>query len=76
MGLPLTVSPNFETQECQWSWGEVPLEPNDDPSFPKGCLVGCPTRSEIKLSRQKDQDQSSSSSVSISVNNNLCDSYR
>ena len=21
LGVPLTVSPNFETQECQWSFG-------------------------------------------------------
>lgn len=43
LGLPLTVSPNFATQECQWSWGEVPLPPAEDPSFPEGCLVDCPT---------------------------------
>ena len=23
LGLPLTVTPNFATQECQWSFGEV-----------------------------------------------------
>ena len=44
LGLPLTVSPNFVTQECQWSFGEVPLPPEEDPSFPKGCLVGCDSR--------------------------------
>ena len=44
LGLPLTVSPNFVTQECQWSFGEEPLPPSEDPSFPKGCLVGCDSR--------------------------------
>jgi Beta-carotene isomerase D27-like, C-terminal len=44
LGLPLTVSPNFVTQECQWSFGEEPLPPIKDPSFPKGCLVGCESR--------------------------------
>jgi beta-carotene isomerase len=44
LGLPLTVSPNFITQECQWSFGQVPLPPEDDPSFPRGCLVGCESR--------------------------------
>jgi hypothetical protein len=44
LGLSLTVSPNFVTQECQWSFGEVPLPPSQDPSFPKGCLVGCESR--------------------------------
>ncbi len=47
LGLDLTVSPNFATQECQWSFGEVPLKPEDDPSFPKGCIVGCGSREEM-----------------------------
>jgi hypothetical protein len=47
LGLALTVSPNFETQECQWSFGETPLTPSEDPSFPKGCLVGCESRKAL-----------------------------
>lgn len=47
LGLPLTVSPNFVTQECQWSFGEVPLPPAEDPSFPKGCLSGCVSRKSL-----------------------------
>lgn len=47
LGLPLTVSPNFETQECQWSFGEVPLPVEDDPSLPAGCLAGCPSRKAL-----------------------------
>jgi hypothetical protein len=48
LGLPLTVSPNFVTQECQWSFGQVPVPPEDDPSFPKGCLVGCESRKLVQ----------------------------
>ncbi|KAL7526050.1 hypothetical protein ACHAXR_001290, partial [Thalassiosira sp. AJA248-18] len=44
LGLELTVKPNFVTQECQWSFGESPLPPEEDPSFPTGCLVGCESR--------------------------------
>jgi len=44
LGLSLTVTPNFVTQECQWSFGEVPLPVEEDPYFPKGCLVGCQSR--------------------------------
>ena len=47
LGLPLTVSPNFDTQECQWSFGEKPLPASEDPSFPKGCLVGCESRKAV-----------------------------
>jgi hypothetical protein len=47
LGLALTVSPNFFTQECQWSFGEKPLPPSEDLSFPKGCLVGCESRKAL-----------------------------
>ncbi|KAG7349790.1 protein of unknown function DUF4033 containing protein [Nitzschia inconspicua] len=53
LGLPLTVSPNFVTQECQWSFGETPLPPNEDPAFPKGCLVGCESRKAMAASGSK-----------------------
>lgn len=48
LGVPLTVRPNFVTQECQWSFGETPLPPQEDPTFPKGCLVGCESRQTMK----------------------------
>jgi hypothetical protein len=44
LGMPLTVQPNFVTQECQWSFGETPKPVEQDPSFPQGCLVGCESR--------------------------------
>ena len=47
LGLPLTVTPNFVTQECQWSFGEKPLPPSEDPYFPTGCLVGCESRKAL-----------------------------
>lgn len=47
LGLALTVSPNFVTQECQWSFGEKPLPPKDDSSFPQGCLAGCASRRSL-----------------------------
>ena len=48
--VPVTVEPNFATQECQWSWGQEPLPPAEDAAWPRGCLVDCPTRSIIKQS--------------------------
>jgi hypothetical protein len=50
LGLALTVNPNFVTQECQWSFGETPVPASEDPSFPKGCLVGCQSRKAIAAS--------------------------
>jgi len=48
LGLPLRVSPNFETQECQWSFGEVAPPPSEDATWPKGCLVGCGSREAMR----------------------------
>jgi hypothetical protein len=67
LGLPLTVSPDFATQSCQWSWGEEPLPPELDPSFPKGCLNACPTRSELRLAVA-----SGVVDVGSAASNNLC----
>jgi len=50
LGLPLSVSPNFVTQECQWSFGEIPLPLDEDEKFPKGCLVGCESRKAVAAS--------------------------
>lgn len=47
LGLPLSVMPNFVTQECQWSFGQEPVPPQDDPYFPTGCLSGCPSRQAL-----------------------------
>jgi len=55
LGLPLTVTPNFETQECQWSFGEVPVVPEEDKRIPAGCLTGCPTREVLKEVQQAKQ---------------------
>lgn len=62
LGLDLTVSPNFATQECQWSFGEKPLPPNEDPSFPTGCIVGCGSRAEMASRKSVDD------SVALSCN--------
>ena len=51
LGLPLTVT-KLETQECQWSFGEVPLSPEEDPAWPKGCVAGCPTRAEVRAQKR------------------------
>lgn len=53
LGLALTVSPNFVTQECQWSFGETPVPPAEDPAFPQGCLAGCESRKAIAASGSK-----------------------
>jgi len=49
LGLPVRVSPNFETQECNWAFGETPPPVDEDPTWPKGCVVGCTSRETMKI---------------------------
>lgn len=48
LGLPVRVSPNFETQECNWAFGEAAPPLEEDPTWPKNCVVGCTSRKELK----------------------------
>lgn len=41
-GVPVYFRPNFETYECQLSFGIEPPPFEDDPSLPLGCLQQCP----------------------------------
>lgn len=41
-GVPVYLRPNFETYECQLSFGVQPPRFEDDPSLPLGCLKQCP----------------------------------
>lgn len=41
-GVPVHFVPNFETYECQISFGVQPPPFDDDPSLPHGCLRQCP----------------------------------
>jgi hypothetical protein len=52
--MDLNVIPNFETQECQWSFGEKAYaNAKDDPSLPKGCLVGCDSRKALSAEARR-----------------------
>lgn len=42
-GTPLHMQPNFETYECQLSFGVEPPAPETDPTLPQGCLTQCPS---------------------------------
>lgn len=44
MGLPLTMEPNYETFECQFSFGKTPLPRQDDEAFQSVCFSQCPTK--------------------------------
>ena len=43
MGLPLTMTPNYETFECQFAFGVAPPPCEGDAAFETPCFAGCPT---------------------------------
>ncbi|KAL6760406.1 hypothetical protein V8C86DRAFT_2555231 [Haematococcus lacustris] len=44
MGLPLTLTPNYETYECQFAFGKTPLPQSQDAAFASPCFVQCPSK--------------------------------
>jgi len=63
LGLPLRVSPNFDSQECQWNFGEVSPLPEEDPTWPQGCLVGCGTRGAVAELRKNEAQKEGKTEV-------------
>jgi len=49
-GVPLTMTPNFETGACQLTFGLEPTPIDDDPTIPPGCLTRCPASGTIEVS--------------------------
>ncbi|WIA15386.1 hypothetical protein OEZ85_002048 [Tetradesmus obliquus] len=58
MGLPLTMTPNYEDFSCQFSFGKAPLPQQLDEAFSTPCFQQCPSRA----ARYADCSSSSSSS--------------
>lgn len=44
MGLPLTMEPNYETFECQFSFGKTPMPRHQDEAYTSRCFSQCPTK--------------------------------
>ncbi|KAL3931082.1 MAG: hypothetical protein SGBAC_011471 [Bacillariaceae sp.] len=67
MGLPLTMTPDYETHECQFSFGRMPTVEEEIEAKGTPCLSRCPTAGSLK----KWHDGSNRESVdlkSISLN--------
>ncbi|KAF5835917.1 hypothetical protein DUNSADRAFT_6674 [Dunaliella salina] len=48
MGLPLTMTPNYETYSCQFSFGATPPPQSEDPAFTASCYSQCPSKQRRK----------------------------
>ena len=43
MGLPLTMTPDYETHECQFAFGVLPTEQSELDAKQTPCLARCPS---------------------------------
>ena len=57
-GVPLTMTPNFETGQCQLSFGKDPIPIENDPTIPPGCFTRCPAAMPIAGDGSNDSDRS------------------
>jgi hypothetical protein len=48
MGLPLTMEPNYETFECQFSFGKTPTPETELDAVGTPCLMRCPTAGALR----------------------------
>ena len=48
MGLPLTMTPDYETNECQFSFGQLPNEQDEFDAKNTPCLSRCPTAGAMR----------------------------
>ena len=48
MGLPLTMTPDYETHECQFSFGVLPSEQGELDARSTPCLSRCPTSGSMR----------------------------
>lgn len=48
MGLPLTMNPDYETHECQFSFGVVPDAQGEFDAKNTPCLSRCPTAGSMR----------------------------
>ena len=54
MGIPLTMKPNYENNECQFSFGLTPTLEDELKAKRTPCLSRCPS-SSIRLDASKDE---------------------
>jgi hypothetical protein len=73
MGLALTMTPDYDTYECQFSFGLTPHEEGEADAMNTPCLSRCPTAGALRkwhTTSASKPSKSSSSSTSVSANGN------
>lgn len=51
MGLSLTITPNYDTFECEFAFGRTPPAPEDNKALRVPCFALCPSAAKPTASR-------------------------
>lgn len=72
MGLPLTMTPDYETHECQFSFGVMPNLKEEIEAKNTPCLSRCPTAGGLRMGHSKDLSQSAVANSGLRQEKELC----
>lgn len=73
MGLPLTMTPDYETHECQFSFGRRPTEEEEIEAKGTPCLSRCPTAGSLRQWHDGNRESSVDlSTISLNETSSSC----
>lgn len=68
MGLPLTMTPDYDTHECQFSFGLTPTEQSELAAKDTPCLSRCPTNGSMRRKHSGEGEGASTALASPPTN--------
>ena len=69
MGLPLTMTPDYETYECQFNFGVMPSEQGELDSKNTPCLSRCPSAGGMRAFHNTNNGRNGSIAPSTTITN-------
>jgi len=72
MGLPLTMTPDYETHECQFSFGRIPTKEEEIEAKGTPCLSRCPTAGSLRKWHDGSSESVDLSSISLNETISSC----
>ena len=73
MGLPLTMEPDYETYECQFSFGRTPDATTEQVATQTPCLARCPTMGSLRQFHNNNTSEDANDAVASRLTTKLDD---
>ena len=72
MGLPLTMEPDYDTFECQFSFGKMPTQETERLAKSTPCLLRCPVQGALRQEHDNHHDNfTKNNTISTTTANSL-----